>query len=87
MIDSVIVTVKIDNTNKEFDLELPAKMPINELSEKLIVTLDNIQDDLLYGVKEIKLKYDIEKRFLEDDETLEDAGIWDGSYLTLIKVV
>ena len=78
-----MVTVKIVGTNTHYDMELPAGITIKELSPKLLMALKNIANKMFMGVENIRIIYDIEKRYLHESETLADAGIWDGSVISV----
>ena len=89
MINAVMVTVKIAGASVQYDMELPADIPIKELSLKLLMALKNIEmeNKLFMGVESIKIKFDAENRYLYDIETLASVGVWDGSIITVERVV
>ena len=85
MIPSVILTVKIDRTEQEYDMELPADMKIEELCVKLLWAFKNIENELFRTIERIRLRFNEECRFLENDETLSSAAVWDGNIITVVK--
>ena len=85
MIQAVMVTIKVDRTDHEYDMELPANLKIAELSSKLLDSFKNIESDMFRTIERIKLRFDGEDRFLEDEETLESACVWDGNIITVVK--
>jgi hypothetical protein len=87
MITAVIITVKIAGTKEQHDMELPADTPLKELAPKLLMALKNIESKLFLGVDRIKVLFDFENRYLLDRETLMSAGVWDGSTITVERVV
>jgi len=87
MIASVIITIKIAGATEQYDMELPADTPVSELSPKLLMALRNIGSDRFGCVEGIKLKSEEYNRYLDDGETLESAGIWDGSTVTIERSV
>ena len=87
MITAVIVTVKIAGAQQQHDMELPADITIEELSPKLLMALKNIESRLFLGVERIKIKFDAENRYLADKEILVNAGVWDGSVITVEREV
>jgi len=87
MIASVMITVNIAGTMAQYDMELPADTPMSELSPKLLMALKNIGGDLFLDVDSIRIKSENYNRFLNDDETLESAGVWDGSSITVERSV
>ena len=87
MITSSMVTVKIAGTKERYDMELPADIPIKALSPKLLIALKNIESKLFLGIEHIKIKFDAENRYLTDRETFASVGVWDGSIITVERVV
>ena len=87
MISSVMVTVKIAGEKAAHDMELPAEITIKELSPKLLMALKNIESKLFLGVEATKIKLGTNNRYLKDDEVLVTAGVWDGSIITVERVV
>ena len=87
MIAAVIVTVKVAGTGVQYDMELPADIPLKDLSPKLLVALKGLEGKLFLGVERIKVMFDAEGRYLKEKETLVDVGIWDGSMITVERMV
>ena len=87
MIAAVMITVKIAGTKNQCDMELPADTPMKELSPKFLMALKNIENDLFFNVGHIKIKSDDYDRYLTDEETFDSAGIWDGSIITVERMV
>ena len=87
MIAASILTVKIAGTKAQYDMELPADIPVKELSPKLLMGLKNLESRLFLGVEGIKIKFDAENYYLKDKDTLASAGVWDGSVITVERVV
>ena len=76
LIDNVIITIKYDT--QEYDMALPCKIAIELLKPVLAealsrkgINLNNMFRILFNGNP------------LKDKDTLSDAGVWDGSYLTI----
>jgi uncharacterized ubiquitin-like protein YukD len=80
---TVIVTVIIGNNS--YDLELPARVPVSELSRRLKIV---ITQKGVYGFTSDTPQINSEwlKRALFLNETLEMAGITDGDTLRLVEV-
>lgn len=78
----VIVTVKRENDTAERDLEVPAGLEAEQLAGLIAraLRLDN-------GPAGEPLRYKLEAhplgRALQPNESLADAGVWDGSWLVL----
>jgi len=87
MISAAIVTVKIAGATEQDDMELPADIPVKELAPKLLMALKNVEGRLFMGVERIKIKYDAENCYLSDVETLASVGVWDGSIITVERVM
>lgn len=78
--DHVLVTVKRVNEARVRDIMLPSDMPIGQLAallaEKLEWNRDANDQPVSYMVEA-----DPPGRYLRQDETLAQAGAWDGSWL------
>ena len=79
MIDDVIVTVATENQDFSVDMELPAQLPFNELTPKLLETLKEFDADRFGNTEELTLMYN--EAVLSGDATLESEAVWDGSIL------
>jgi len=84
MISSVILTIKINKSKNEYDMELPANMKISELSIKILESLRNLEAEIFQSVNRIGLKFYKTDSILGGDETLESAHVWSGSILTVL---
>ena len=85
MLNSVILTVQIAEIDFEYDMELPANMPGRLLCDKLLSALKNIETDAFHMTETINLLIEHTQKVLEDDKTLEESGVWDGSIITVLK--
>ncbi|MFZ5989243.1 MAG: EsaB/YukD family protein [Bacillota bacterium] len=81
--DRVIVSVKIKNSANTQDLEVPVYIPAKELA-RMIVKVLTPSTSTTDSSNHFSIKADPPGRILEDNETLADAGVWDGSYITII---
>lgn len=81
--DDVIVTFLFSGGYEPVDLEIPSKLRIDELEEKILESLIEMDFERFGGVKKINLSYG--GKVLEPNKTLEEYGIWDGSCLTVIE--
>ena len=86
MITAVMITVKVGGANRQYDMELPADIPVKDLLPQLLLSLRNIEDDVFLGVNRILMKTDADDRYLTDEETLDLAGVWDGSTVTVERI-
>jgi len=78
---NVIVSVKLREQPREYDLEVPSDVPAQKLAELIIHNLDPtgaIRDTLSVQFLRPGIT-----RTLTADETLADAGLWDGAFLEI----
>lgn len=80
MAESIIVTVRIGNTFEE-DLEMPSGIEVGILSIELLRALKAAGVDALMSVRSIYLYCG--KRRLQDNKTLTQNRIYDGSIITI----
>jgi len=85
MFDSVIVTVTTQDGKFSMDLDIPSQEPIGELKTKLLEILRMLDEQIFGGWYDIHLADPNTNRRLVPEETLEEAGIWDGSILHVVK--
>ena len=72
-----------DRGNREIaDMEIPLKIPVKELSVKLVETLREMDPDCFSEIQDIKISYN--DKILNKDETLYQNGVWDGSRIQLM---
>lgn len=81
MSNSIIATVRIGETRQEADMELPADIEVGVLSIELLRTLKSAGVAELVNTKRIYLYYG--KRRLQDEKTLTQNRIYDGSIITI----
>ena len=81
--DDVIITLIFSTGYEPVDLELPVKLKISELEEKILELLIEMDFERFGRVKKINLRYG--EVSLLPDKTLEEYGVWDGSYLTVTE--
>lgn len=81
--DYSTVTLLFKKKYQEIDVELPLKLSIEELSKKLVETLKAIDYGRFVSVDSINIMF--KDKLLNPENTLEDYGVWDGSYLTIVE--
>lgn len=81
--DDIIVTLLFSGDYEPVDLEIPTKLRIDELEEKILESLIEMDFERFGGVKKINLSCG--GKSLEPDKTLEEYGIWDGSCLAVTE--
>ena len=84
MLNSVILTIRVEQSRKEYDLELPANIPGEELCWKLLAALKNVDNQAFRFAERISLRINQNGKMLGATQTLEDAEIWDGSILSVM---
>ena len=77
-VDRIIATVVLSK-QRSIDMELPAFMPISELSTKVLETICVLYPDKWDNADEIRLLF--MGHPLRNDTTLASNGVWDGAYL------
>lgn len=82
MIDSAIVTILDKNGIRLGDFELPVKITVKELSKKMMDFLKAKDSETYAGLSALKFQY--KNRTLEQNETLYENEVWDGSFLKII---
>jgi uncharacterized ubiquitin-like protein YukD len=72
-----------DRGNREIgDMELPVKVQVKDLSVKLAATLREMDPDRFSSIQNLKILYN--DKVLEEEDTLYQNGIWDGSKIRLM---
>lgn len=85
MADSVLVTVWLKNTSFSADMELPSNMQIKALKRQLLKALKEIAPETFNSIEKIEL-WEADKK-LNEESSLTNSCIWDGSYLTITAEV
>ena len=80
--DYSIVTLTFKR-HEPIDLELPLKLNVGELGQKLMETLQAIDYSGFSHITGLKIKY--KNEILNAENTLEDYGVWDGSYIEIVE--
>lgn len=76
-----IVTVKTRSGGWEADMELPARMKLKNVALKVLDTVKAMDESRFEAVH--KLQFIHENRVLNEEATLADYRIWDGSIVFL----
>ena len=85
MLNSVILTVKIERTELEYDMEFPANIPGGQLCAKLLTALNNLEYEIFRTIEKINIIIERTGMPLDEEQTLEEAEVWDGSKITVVK--
>lgn len=82
----VIVTLSLSTgaEEKSYDMEMPCQVPVRPLIAHICQTLNLYSEGTLDPKPQgLRLWCRRLERMLAPDETLEDAGIWNGDHLDL----
>lgn len=83
--ETIIVTVT-DNKNSFFqDVEVPVDQPVKKLKADLIETLNNYLSTINIPLRGTALLNNRSRKILKESETLQDASVWNGDYITIIS--
>lgn len=81
-VEKVIVTV-VASKRTSIDMELPAFMPITDLTDKMLETLKVLYPAEFESVSDIQLIKQGEP--LVEQSTLASMGVWDGAVLEVVR--
>ncbi|MDR0647898.1 MAG: EsaB/YukD family protein [Synergistaceae bacterium] len=83
MHDAYIVTVTDETGAFETDLEIPSRIPLGNWKDKVMAILKVLDGNLFQGWGGCAMAF--EGRPLRDDETLAQAGVFEGSRLVVTR--
>jgi hypothetical protein len=83
MYDAYIVTVTDETGAFETDLEIPSRIPLGKLKDKLMPILKMLDGNPFQGWSGCMVIF--EGRPLRDNETLAQAGAFEGSRLVVVR--
>lgn len=81
----IIITVKDDEKNVLYDLEVPNDLEVEKLLDDIIQTLTGANPALTWNLEQVSLLSPKHNRTLQPDKTLKEECIWNGDYLHLIE--
>lgn len=79
--DYAIITIKTKDGTWEADMEIPAKMKLKNVALKVLDTIKAMDESRFEAVH--KLRFIYENKVLNEEATLADYQIWDGSIVHL----
>ena len=79
--DTFIATITNDERSFEEDMELPSGMQVSELCRQLLMILKDIHEDIFSSWTSCRIESN--NRFLNNDDTLAKAGVFDGSIIVV----
>ncbi len=83
--DVIIVTVTDERSLICQDLEVPADLEASKLKEDIIKTLEGWRPEYTADFYQTRIRCGRTGKYLKDDETLNQAGVWNGDYLILCR--
>ena len=82
MVDSSIVTLTDKNDVAIGDFEIPIKITVKELQNKLVAMLKAMDCEKYEGLEVLEIEY--QGDILSEDDTLYQNAVWDGSIVKLV---
>ena len=80
----IIVTLTNENNSFFFDMELPTQYPVEKMYSTIVDLLNQNQSKIVFKVAGLLLVANRQKKIIPPNNTLEEAGIWNGDYITVI---
>lgn len=81
--EQIIVTVT-DCVGSFFeDLEISVNIPAGRLLSDVLQTLKCFRPELRLPQTGVRILHNRTGRMIKEEETMEEAGVWNGDYLTL----
>lgn len=80
----IIVTLTNENNSFFFDMELPTQYPVKKMYSTIVDLLNQNQSKIVFKVAGLLLVANRQKKIISPNNTLEEAGIWNGDYITVI---
>ncbi len=82
--ESAIVTVKSCMSVASYDVEVPTNIACEILAGRIAALLRAHDGSFIEQSDRYQLKVEQLGRFLQGNESFADAGVWDGSAITLV---
>ena len=79
----IIITLFIEDSGKEFDLEVPTDVLIENLIDDVIQTIMGADPDLYFNPVNTALYYMDSGKRLDKDKTLEELGVFNAEKLRI----
>ena len=80
----IIITLTNENNSFFFDMELPTQYPVEKMYSTIVDLLNQNQSKIVFKVAGLLLVANRQKKIIPPNNTLEEAGIWNGDYITVI---
>lgn len=83
--DSIIVTITNARKTFMYDIEVPNNVPAERLVIDIAEALNGYNPDLMINGSGIRLYSGRLNRGVGFNETLEEAGVWNGDFLIILE--
>lgn len=84
--DSIIVTITDKSKSFFYDVEVPTSLETAKLKDDIVETLNGYEPCLHLNSAAICLFCSRINKRLNANETLAEAGVWNGDYITVTEV-
>ena len=84
--ENIIITVTNLTKSYFYDLEVPTNITIDKLKDDIVEALNGYNPDLFLKTATPELFCNRLGRQIQPEETLENAGVWNGDYITILEV-
>lgn len=84
--ENIIVTVTNLSKSYFYDLEVPTNIIVDKLKDDIVEALNGYNPDFYLKTATTELFCNRIGRQLRSEETLENAGVWNGDYITILEV-
>jgi len=85
MADRIIVTVYSEETQKNYDMEIPVVCEAGRLTEDIADTISGIEERTYNRMGRLSLWDDRLKKMLAPEKSLKEQGVRNGDYLYLTE--
>ncbi len=77
----IIITVCDEKSGKQYDVEVPNDLNVENLMDDLLQAIIGYDPDLCWNLSRMQLYSPRKGRYLELSRTLYEEGIWNGDYI------
>ena len=84
--ENIIITVTNQNKSFFYDIEVPIGLSMKNLKDDIVEALNGYNPNLFLKTATVSLVCNRTGHILSDEETLENAGVWNGDYITIKEV-
>lgn len=81
----IIITLTDSNQTFAYDLEVPTDLEYEALLDDIVQTIISYNPDLTYQPTRCRLHIPKLGRMMQNGETPESVGLWNGDYLSIVE--